>query len=176
MTSDQSIGPENACTPERVKELADQGHGRNQIMRITGASQWHVDKAAETAGVTFDRERTRKAVESLIADAQLEREHLSVQFRQVARTILGKVLNADDLDSGELKDLMWAAGSSAASDARYGKLSLDQRVQQVMDHDGEKAAADFAELLHTIRDGFQTLEDTPMEELEGQDDADDEPP
>lgn len=165
---DQSIGDE--ITPERVRELADQGYGRNAIMRLTGATQWKVDRAAEAAGVTWDTRRTRKAVETLQVDAAIEREQLAGDFRQIARVILSKVIGSDpgEFDPASLRDLMWTAGSAAASDARYGRLSLDrQRHAQVIDQDSE-AKEQFGELLRTLRGGFRTLEDEDEEELQAQ--------
>lgn len=171
---DRSTGSnQNACTPETVRRLSEQGHGRNEIARKLNVNVYQVHKAAREAGVTFDRSATKAATAARVADAQAERIELAEQFRQVGRTILTKVLdsNPGDLDPAALRDLLWSAGSAAASDARYGKLLLDYQTTHIAEDEQIEAAEKFATLLQGLREGFQTLEDTPIEEFEDDDDA-----
>lgn len=163
-----------ACTPEKVAELVAQGHGRNQIARLLEVPVYRVNKAAHAAGVKFDRSATKAATAARMADAQAERAELADKFRQVSQTILNVVLNSDpgDLAPDALRDLLWSAGSAAASDARYGKLILEHEMSRITEEHQSEAAEQFAELLNTVRAGFQTLEDTPLEDLEGAEDDD----
>lgn len=162
--------PQNACTPEKVKELADAGHGRNAIAELLGVTTYRVDKAARAAGVKFDRTATRKAVEARQVDAHAEREELATQFREVARTILTRVLDSEGMETNELRDLIWSAGAAASSDVRIGKLALD-RSRFATD---ERAAEDFADILEAVRSGFEVLDDIDAEELQARIAAQDE--
>lgn len=139
MNRESANSTPKTCTPETVKELAESGLGRNQIAAQLQVTTYRVDKAAQAAGVTFDRAKVAQAVQARSVDAQAEREALASQFRQVARVTLTKVLDAEpgDLDAAQVRDLLWSAGSAAASDARYGKLALDvlqaRNAQQTTD-------------------------------------------
>lgn len=180
--SNESTGRQpKRVTPAKVKELVEQGHGRNEIARRLKTNVYQVNKAAHAAGVTFDRSATKAATAARLADAQAERSELADQFRQVSQTILNVVLNSDpgDLTPDALRDLLWSAGSAAASDARYGKLLLDTELSRITEEHQSEAAEQFGAFLNTVREGFQTLEDTPIEELEDAEDDElpgDEPP
>lgn len=124
---------------DQVRDLAQAGWGRNAIARELGVSNYQVDKAAQAAGVTFDRAKVAQAVQARVVDAQAEREELAAQFRSVARVILSKVLSSspEELNPLEMKEWIWTAGAAASSDARYGKLNLDvlqsRNAQQTTD-------------------------------------------
>lgn len=158
----------HACTPERVAELVQQGKGRNEISRILKANVYQVNKAAEAAGVKFDREATRAATAARVADAQAEREELAEKFRYVSHTILSKIINSDpgDLDPADLRDLLWSAGSAAATDARYGRLMMDERLRAAELDENSEAKEQFGKLLDSVREGFRTLDDEDEAELQ----------
>lgn len=136
---------------DRVRDLAQAGWGRNAIARELGVSNYRVSQAAEQAGVVFDRSATRKAVQARSIDAQAARAALSEQFQEVARLTLDRALEtltATDLDPVELRELVWIAGSAAASDVRLAKLALDAlRV---------KSTAQAADDLNTVVDAITT--------------------
>lgn len=140
MNHDSVNRSQNACSPETVKQLAESGLGRNQIAAQLQVTTYRVDKAAQAAGVTFDRSTTRKAVQARSVDAQAARAALSEQFQEVARLTLDRALEtltANDLDPVELRELVWVAGSAAASDVRLAKHALDvlqaRNAQQTTD-------------------------------------------
>lgn len=47
--------------PEQLKQLFEEGKGRNEIARILGVSTRQVDNAAKAAGLRFNRARTHVA-------------------------------------------------------------------------------------------------------------------
>lgn len=155
--------PQNApVSPADVRRLADEGLGRNAIARRLGATRHAVDTAAKAAGVTFDRAATRAAVAAWQADATLEREELAADFRRVTRVVLNRILNASDLDPGDLRDLLWSAGSSAASDARLGRLALDVARNPGTAAEGQP----WDEVTAGIRDALGILDGLDVDDLD----------
>ena len=131
---------------------------------------YQVHKAACAAGVTFDRKATRAATAARVADAQAERVELADKFRYVSDTILSKIIQSapEDLDPATLRDLIWAAGSAAATDVRYGRLMVEERLRAAELDENSEAQEQFGELLHTSREGFRTLDDEDEAELQSE--------
>lgn len=149
---------------DQVRDLAQAGWGRNAIARELGVSNYRVNQAAKQAGVVFDRSATHKAVQARSVDAQAARVALSAQFQEVARLTLDKALEtltATDLDTVELRELVWVAGSATASDVRLAKHALD--VLQVKNT--TQATEDMSTIVEALSTSITQITSIPDEEL-----------
>lgn len=164
---------QNACTPARVKEMAAEGWGRNAIAEQLEVTTYRVDQAAREAGVSFDRSMTREATQARVLAAQAERLELGDQLREVARVLLADLLHGDhrDLPTHEVKDKLWGIGSVIASDVRLAQLAIREAEHDRSGEDDSEAKEQFGALLESIRSGFDTLDEIPLEELEDGDPA-----
>lgn len=98
--------------PARVKELAEQGLGRNAVSRELGISRRQVDKLAREAGVDWTRTATEAATAARMADV---RAALADDFSEIADRSAERLLDAldaDELDPHVLRALANVAGTS----------------------------------------------------------------
>ncbi|GAA1709326.1 hypothetical protein [Dietzia cercidiphylli] len=134
-----SAGP----APARVRELAEQGYGRNACARELGISRRAVDAAAVEAGVEWSREHTRQATAALVADSQHE---LSAMFSETASLAARRLLV--ELQS-ESPDPALIRALSSAADLPAGKLLIIADRVSTTDHDDRGDS-----LLDTLASGF----------------------
>lgn len=98
--------------PARVKELAEQGYGRNACARELGVSRRAVDQAAREAGIDWSRTATEAATRARMADvrAALADDFADISDRAAERLL--EALDADELDANVLRALANVAGTS----------------------------------------------------------------
>lgn len=109
--------------PARVKELVEQGFGRNAVARELGVSYRAVDEVAKAEGITWDRSRTKKATAALVADAQHELSSMFSETASVAARRLLEELQSDDPNPHLIRAL------ASASDLPAGRLlSIAERM------------------------------------------------
>lgn len=113
-----------AVTTKQLRELHEQGLGRNAIARRLNTTHYQVDKAAKKAGITFDRSAILDATEARNADALIDRVDLAEKFRHVAHVCLDKVLEGGN-EPATVRELLTAAGIAATNDVRLGGLIRD---------------------------------------------------
>lgn len=98
--------------PARVRELAEQGLGRNACARELGCSRRQIDKLAREAGVDWTRTATEAATAARMADV---RAALADDFSEIADRSAERLLDAldaDELDANVLRALANVAGTS----------------------------------------------------------------
>lgn len=129
--------------PARVRELAEQGLGRNACARELGVSRRAVDRAAREAGIEWSRTATEAATAARMADvrASLADDFSHISDRAAERLL--EALDADELDPHVLRSLMNVAATST------DKLtSLADRLTTADDHGQsilDRLAAGFGE-------------------------------
>lgn len=99
-------------TPARVRELAEQGYGRNACARELGVSRRAIDQAAREAGVEWSRAATEAATRARMSDV---RAALADDFADISDRAAERLLDAldrDDLDPHVLRALANVAGLS----------------------------------------------------------------
>lgn len=144
-------------SPNDVKRLHAAGEGRNSIARTLGVSHRQVDAVAAELGLKFDKRATREAVEARRVAAEMDRAELGEKFRLLALDSVDRALA--ETDPGDRRRLAMTAQSATQSD-----LALHAAHQQ--GEQSGQAAEDFAELLDTIRGGFDTIMDADPEEFD----------
>lgn len=127
--------------PARVKELAEQGYGRNACARELGVSRRQIDTWAREAGVDWTRTATEAATKARMADrrAELVDDFSEISDRAAERLL--DALDADDLDPHILRALVSVAGTATDKlDALADRLTAtDDHGDSVLD----KLAAGF---------------------------------
>ena len=99
--------------PARVKELAEQGYGRNACARELGVSRRQIDTWAREAGVDWSRAGTAAATRARMIDrrADLAEDFSAIADRSAERLL--QALDADEIDHNVIRALVNAAGTSA---------------------------------------------------------------
>lgn len=99
--------------PARVKELAEQGYGRNACARELGVSRRQIDAWAREAGVDWSRAGTAAATRARMIDrrAELAEDFSDIADRAAERLL--QALDADEIDHHVIRALINAAGTSA---------------------------------------------------------------
>lgn len=127
--------------PARVKELAEQGYGRNACARELGVSRRQVDTWAREAGVDWTRTATEAATKARMADRRAE---LAEDFSEISDKAAERLLDAldrDELDPHILRALVSVAGTATDKlDALADRLDADENSPE--------------SLLDTMRAGF----------------------
>lgn len=98
--------------PARVRELAEQGLGRNACARELGVSRRQIDTWAREAGVSWVRSSTEAATRARMADRRAE---LLDDFSEISDRAAERLLNAldrDEIDPRALQALAQVAGLS----------------------------------------------------------------
>lgn len=129
--------------PARVRELAEQGLGRNACSRELSVSRRQIDTWAREAGVSWVRTSTEAATKARVADV---RASLTADFADIADGAAERLLDAldrDELDPRVLQALAQVAG--AATD----KLTALADRLDADDHHGDS-------LLDQLRGGFDS--------------------
>lgn len=129
--------------PARVRELSEQGLGRNACARELGVSRRQVDKLAREAGIDWSRASTAAATQARMIDRRAE---LADDFSQIADRSAERLLDAldrDDLDPNVLRALANVAG-----------LSVDKLVALADRLDTEQDSPD--NLLDQLRRGIDS--------------------
>lgn len=99
--------------PVRVRELAEQGYGRNACARELSVSRRQIDAWAREAGVDWSRAGTAAATRARMIDRRAE---LADDFSQIADRSAERLLDAldaDEIDHNVIRALVNAAGTSA---------------------------------------------------------------
>ena len=98
--------------PARVRELAEQGYGRNACARELGVSRRQVDTWAREAGVSWVRSSTEAATKARMADrrAELADDFSAISDRAAERLL--DALDRDEIDPRVLQALANVAGLS----------------------------------------------------------------
>lgn len=94
----------------------------------------------------------------------MDRAELAQKFRELALDSVDRALAEED--PGDRRRLAMTAESATRSDLSLLAASKDGE-------EDSEAAEKFAELLDSIRNGFDTLDDTPVEELDPDGEFDD---
>lgn len=144
---------------------------RNRTAQTLGVSTRQVDNVAAEVGLSWSATATAEAVAARKEQAELERLDIADSWRKLARDSVDKALAEDD--AGERRKFAMTAESATRSE-----LSIWQGVEP--ESEGDEAKQAFAALLVSVRDGFKTMDDTPVEELDPDGEFDepevDEPP
>lgn len=100
-------------TPARVRELAEQGFGRNACALELGVSRRQIDTWAREAGVDWSRASTAAATKARMIDrrAELAEDFSAIADRSAERLL--QALDADEIDHNVIRALINAAGTSA---------------------------------------------------------------
>lgn len=141
--------------PEDVKQLHASGEGRNSIARALGVSYRQVDRVARELGLTWNADATREASAARRTAAELDRAELAQKFRALALDSVDRALAEDD--PSDRRRLAMTAESATRSDLSL--LAANREGEE-----GSESAEQFAELLDSIRSGFDTIMDTPVED------------
>lgn len=98
--------------PARVRELAEQGLGRNACALELGVSRRQIDKLAREAGVDWSRASTAAATQARMIDrrAELAEDFSAISDRAAERLL--EALDEDELDPHILRALANVAGTS----------------------------------------------------------------
>ena len=99
--------------PARVRELAEQGYGRNACALELSVSRRQIDTWAKAAGVTWVRSSTEAATRARMADRRAELVDDFSEISDKAAERLLQALDADDLDHNVIRALSQVAGTSA---------------------------------------------------------------
>lgn len=75
----------------RLRELHEEGLGRNAISREMGITNSVVSRTAKYLGLTFDRTKMRAVTAARVADLAERRSLLAVQFHDVAEESLDRI-------------------------------------------------------------------------------------
>lgn len=99
--------------PTRVKELSEQGLGRNACARELGVSRRQIDTWAREAGVDWSRAGTAAATKARMIDrrAELAEDFGAIADRSAERLL--QALDEDEIDHNVIRALVNAAGTSA---------------------------------------------------------------
>ncbi|QSE90309.1 helix-turn-helix domain-containing protein [Rhodococcus pseudokoreensis] len=111
-TTRETIAPD-------VAKLHAEGHGRNEIARQLDCSPSTVTKAAEIAGVTFDRTATVQATEAAKLDAKARRSRLAVRWLDIAEQALDAISPHNPRDA---RDLAVVAGVATDKSLRLDEF------------------------------------------------------
>ena len=84
---------------QAVRELYDQGRGRNAIAKELGVTTYQVDRACQELGITWEGSVPAMAVRVRSQRAANERAGVADKFRQLAHRELDKALNAEEPDA-----------------------------------------------------------------------------
>lgn len=144
-------------TRAQVRQLHDEGHGRNEIARRLDRSPRTVSVLCEEMGLDFDRTATAVATEARKVDARARRMALVDRFyeqahRQLDRlerdehvvkeTSFGKVLTftIDEPTAQDVRSLMQAAASASTQAAKLEALDNDTGIESAQSMLGSLAA------------------------------------
>lgn len=166
MTTIGPIRPEKKTrgtrpSPDDVQRLYNAGEGRNAIARTLGVSQRQVSRVAADLGISWDQEASRDAAAARRAAAELDRADLAQRFRELALDSVDRAIKEDD--PTDRRRLAMTAESASRSDLALHAANRD------VEH-SSSAAEDFSELLDSIRNGFDELDDMPVDQLDPDDD------
>lgn len=92
---------------EAVQELADQGHGRNEIAKELKVTTYVVDKACSVLGIEWENEKQSTSARVRSRRAAVERAAVAEKLRAVATMYLDQVLTGT---AKSPKDSMTVAG------------------------------------------------------------------
>lgn len=105
-------GGRTGPAPARVRELAEQGLGRNACARALGCSRRQIDTWAREAGIDWSRAGTAAATQARMIDrrAELADDFSAIADRSAERLL--QALDADEIDPNVIRALVNAAGTS----------------------------------------------------------------
>lgn len=133
-----------------VRELYDQGRGRNAIAKELGTTTHQVDRACRELGITWKGKIPTTAVRVRSQRAANERNEVAAKFRQLARRELDKALSAE----GEGVDVR--PHVTAAAIAIQRDLEIVAHVAEHREHDDRSSAE--REQDAQLNDQLSTLE------------------
>lgn len=133
-----------------VRELYDQGRGRNAIAKELGVTTYQVDRACQELGITWEGKIPTTAVRVRSRRAANERNEVAAKFRQLARRELDKALSAE----GENVDVRCHV--TAAAIATQRDLEIVAHVAEHREHNDRSPAEREQDAL--LNDQLGTLE------------------
>lgn len=133
-----------------VRELYDQGRGRNAIAKELGTTTHQVDRACRELGITWEGKIPTTAVRVRSRRAANERNEIAAKFRQLAQRELDKALSAE----GEGADVRHHV--TAAAIAVQRELEIVAHVAEHREHDTRSRAEREQDAL--LNDQLNTLE------------------
>lgn len=112
-----------------VVRLARDGHGRNEVARLTGVPPTTVTRIASEAGVAFDRTATAHATEARVIDAKARRSILAADLLDDVQVARERLHRAEDA-----KDVFFAAKAIDALASAHVRLVAVDGPQDDTDH------------------------------------------
>lgn len=151
--------------PARVRELAEQGYGRNACARELGVSRRQVDTWAREAGVDWSRAGTAAATKARMIDRRAELADDFSQIADGAAERLLQALDADEIDPHVLRALANVAGLSVDKlTALADRLDADEdRGDSLLD----RLASGFSEWAEHVANADQNTSTTTDDAVGG---------
>lgn len=135
---------------QAVRELYDQGRGRNAIAKELGTTTHKVDRACRELGITWEGKIPTTAVRVRSRRAANERNEIAAKFRALAQRELDKALSAE----GENADVRCHV--TAAAIATQRDLEIVAHVAEHREHTDRSPAERKQDAL--LKDQLDTLE------------------
>ena len=133
-----------------VRELYDQGRGRNAIAKELGVTTYQVDRVCQELGITWEGSVPTTAVRVRSCRAANERDEVAAKFRQLARRELDKALSAEGEDVDVRRHV------TAAAIAIQRDLEIVAHVAEHKEHNDRSPAEREQEA--QLNDQLNTLE------------------
>lgn len=159
--------PVNRPTPEDVARCHAAGMSKNKTAETLGVSTRQVGYVADELGLSWSAESVAEAVEARQQQAEAQRLDLADSWRELALDSVARALAEDD--AGERRRHALTGEAATRSD-----LAIWRAVDP--EPEGSQAAQEFAALLLSVRQGFTTLDATPVEEFMDDEEEVEEPP
>ena len=113
---------------QAVRELYDQGRGRNAIAKELGTTNHQVDRACRELGITWEGKIPTTAVRVRSRRAANERNEVAAKFRALAQRELDKALSAEGEDADIRRHV------TAAAIAIHRDLEIAAHVAEHKEH------------------------------------------
>ena len=135
---------------QAVRELYDQGRGRNAIAKELGTTTHQVDRACRELGITWEGKIPTTAVRVRSRRAANERNEVAAKFRALAQRELDKALSAEGEDADVRRHV------TAAAIAIQRDLEIVAHVAEHKEHNDRSPAE--REQDAKLNDQLNTLE------------------
>ena len=145
----------------RVRELADQGCGRNRIARDVGLSGSTVSGIIRDTGGSFDRTATAEATEAAKVDAAERRAQLSAALLEDAHKLRAQLWEPVTIGAFGGRDNVWSETRLAEPTFADKRAILAAVGTAVRDHirleqvDADGGAAEAGSMLADLMTGLQ---------------------
>lgn len=143
----------------KVIALAEQGKGRNDIVREVGVAAGTVTKIVRDAGLSFDRKATRAATDARMADSRARRSAVAAKLLAKADQLLADMDKPfltfniggkdnvytehllDRAPTGDIRNLMQAASTALQRHMDLELYDADQKAESAKSMLGELGRA-----------------------------------